>query len=274
MAMTREEARGVVLQALRKPGWKQFEELMIMVGEVKARGLRPKQDEPPYITLDGRQYLERGERALVNEIIWSFIVEGILSPGMDDSNLNLPFLRLTEYGSQCLREDRFVPHDPEGYLAEFREACPNVDFTITQYLTEALQCYLRSLHKAAAIMLGAASEQAINLLIEAWLGSLEDEARRTTLSNQVSKATSIFRKFELFQKHANFRPALPKEKAENLDSLLLSVFDLIRNSRNDAGHPARMSDTTRETNYAHLRLFVPYCQRIYGLIDWFGSNAT
>lgn len=247
---------------------------MIMVGEVKAHlfGLRQNQS---HMTSDGRQFLERGERALVNEIIWSFIVEGILSPGTDDSNINLPFLRLTEYGKQCLHENRFVPHDPEGYLAEFRQACPNVDLTITQYLTEALQCYLRSLHKAAAIMLGAASEQAILLLIEAWLGSIQDEARRANLSNQVNKATSIFRKFELFQKHlANFRPALPRETAESLDSLLVSVFDLIRNSRNDAGHPARMSDITRETNYAHLRLFVPYCQRIYGLIGWFQLNAT
>lgn len=275
MTMTREEARGFVLQALRKQGWNQFENLMVKVGEVKAQVFGLNQNQPHYRAPDGRQFLERGEKALVNEIIWSFIVEGILSPGTDDSNINLPFLRLTEYGEECLRENRFVPHDPEGYLAQFHQACPSVDTTITQYLTEALQCYLRSLHKAAAIMLGAASEQAILLLIDAWLLSVHDEVRRTGLSNQVNKATSIFRKFELFQKHlANFRSTLPRETSENLDSLLVSVFDLIRNSRNDAGHPARMSDITRDTNYAHLRLFVPYCQRIYGLIAWFHSNAT
>ena len=275
MSMTREEARGFVLAALRKPGWNQIESLMIAVGEVKAQALGLKQTQQYFGSMDGRQFLERGEKSLVSEVIWSLIFEGVVSPGVDDSNLNLPFLRVTEYGEECLKEDRFVPHDPEGYLVEFHRVCPGVDPIITAYLTEALQCYLRSLHKSAAVMLGAASEQAILLLIEAWLRSIQDEARRVQLTSQVNKANSIFKKFELFQRHlAGFRADLPRESSENLDSLLVSVFDLIRNSRNDAGHPARMSDITRETNYAHLRLFVPYCQRIYGLNAWLASNAT
>ena len=275
MPISREEARGLLLEALQKPHWNQTEDLMISVGDIKAQRLHLRQDQRQFIATDGRQFLERGEKAIVSEIIWSLIVEGILSPGSDDSNLNLPFLHVTEYGQACLKENRFVPHDPDGFIAEFRKACPSVDAVIEQYLTEALQCYLRSLHKAAAIMLGAASEQAVLLLIGAWLTSIQDPTRKASLSGQMTKATSIFRKFELFQKHLqSFRAELPYDLSENIDSLLISIFDLIRNSRNDAGHPARMTDVSRETNYAHLRVFVPYCVRIYGLISWLEAHTT
>jgi hypothetical protein len=276
MPITREEARTLIFEALRTAGWNQFENLMIAVGDAKARRHGLAQNQGHYRAMDGRQFIsEPGEKALISEVVWSLIIEGVLSPGLDDSNLNLPFLHLTEHGRECLQENRFIPHDPEGYLAEFRQACPTRDTVVEQYLTEALQCYLRSLHRAAAIMLGAASEQAVLLLMDAWLASIQDRSRGTTLTGQMAKAPSIFRKFDLFQRHLpNYRAALPHELSENIDSLLVSVFDLIRNSRNDAGHPARMTDVNRDTNYAHLRLFIPYLVRIDGLITWFGANQT
>jgi hypothetical protein len=59
-----------------------------------------------YGTSDARAFLEVGDRTLINEIIWSFIVQGILLPGLDDNNQTLPFVHLTDYGRQCVAEDR------------------------------------------------------------------------------------------------------------------------------------------------------------------------
>src|ERR1700674_3108011 len=163
--MRLDEARGLIMQALREGGWNQVSGLTRVAGDIKARsqGINPNL-RPGYE--GGRRFLERGDETLFVEVIWSLIIQGILVPGLDDSNQGWPFLRLTEYGRQCVEQERLLPHDPDGYLREFNRAVPGADQTIAEYVTESLQCYIHGLNRAAAVMLGAASEQAILLLIE------------------------------------------------------------------------------------------------------------
>lgn len=209
------------------------------------------------------------------EVLWGLIVQGILIPGCDDSNETLPFIRLTEYGKQCLEEDRMLPHDPDGYLKEFRAAIPNADPTIEEYLTEALQCFLRGLNRASAVMLGGASERAILLMIDACGASIGDNKKRGQFEASVNGAFSIFKKYDVFEKQLTaVKPSLPKHLLENLDSLVRGVFDLIRNSRNEAGHPASGVMIDRDLIYSHLRLFIPYCKRVNELTQWFKTNKT
>jgi hypothetical protein len=274
MPLNFEEIRVLLLQALRKTTWNQVTDLEIAVGNLKARMHGATQQQRGFIA-DGRGYLERGEPSLIHELIWGFIVQGVLVPGTDDSNQSWPFLRLTEYGQRCVNEDQILPHDPDGYLRDFQRAVPLADLVIQEYLTEALQCFLRDLNRAAAVMLGAASEKAVLLLIESYARSIADPTRKAQVEGQLDKAPSIFRKYEIFEKgFVGAKPRLPKPLAERTDSLLRGVFDLIRNSRNDAGHPASGILVSRDTNYSHLRLFIPYCQRIYELIYWFETNPT
>jgi hypothetical protein len=272
--MQMDEARGFVMQAIREGGWNQMLGLLGVVGLVKARsqGINPNL-RPSFG--DGRQFLERGDETILNEIIWSLIVQGILVPGLDDANSTLPFIRLTEYGRRCVEEDRLLPHDPDGYLREFQKALPGVDTTILEYLTESLQCYIHGLHRASAVMLGAASEQAILLLIYRCADSIADLPSRERFESDVDKAPSMFRKYEIFEKRfSTVKTGMPKNLTNNVDSLLRGVFDLIRNTRNDAGHPAIGAEVNRDGIYSHLKLFIPYCLRIYGLIGWFSNNTT
>jgi len=274
MPLNLEEIRSLLLQALRQPGWNQVGSLEIAVGNLKSK-MQPAPRQSPVLVADGRAHLERGESSLINEVIWSFIIQGLLVPGLDDSNQGWPFLRLTAYGQRCIAERQILPHDPEGYLRDFQRSVPSVDPVILEYLTEALQCFLRDLDRACAVMLGAASEKAIILLIESYANSIADPNRKTQVTAQIEKATSIFRKYEVFEKaFVNIKAHLPKQLTENADSLLRGVFDLIRNSRNDAGHPASGILISRDSNYSHLRLFIPYCKRIYELILWFAANPT
>jgi hypothetical protein len=269
--MRLEEARGYLMQALRQSGWNQAAQLFTTVGHLKAKaqglGATP--------VIDWRQFLAAGDQSLLLEVIWSLIVQGILVPGLDDSNQGWPFLRLTEYGKRCVAEDRILPHDPDGYLREFQNAIPNADPTIIEYLTESLQCFIHGLHRAAAVMLGGASEQAMLLLIESYGNSIADNSNKQRFESAVEKAQSIYRKYELFdQPFAAIKNLMPKKLTNNVDSLLRGVFDLIRNSRNDAGHPASGTLVDRDVVYSHLRLFIPYCQRIYELIGWFEVNKS
>jgi hypothetical protein len=274
MLMQMDEARGFVMQALRESGWNQMSTLVGVVVFVKARsqGINPNL-RPSYG--DGRQYLDRGDQAILNEVIWSLIIQGVLVPGLEDSNPTLPFIRLTEYGQRCVAEDRLLPHDPEGYLREFQKAVPGADATILEYLTESLQCYIHGLHRASAVMLGAASEQAILLLIDSSVDSIADVPARERFKADVDRSASMFRKYEIFERRfSTVKSRMPKDLTNKVDSLLRGVFDLIRNSRNDAGHPASGAEINRDAIYSHLKLFVPYCQRIYGLIGWFLANQT
>jgi len=274
MPMRMEEARDFMMQALRLPFWTQVEELTAEVGKIKAKA-HPQVQQVGRFSSDGRGNLEQGESSLLNEIIWTLIIQGILVPGRDDNNKTLPFIRLTEYGKRCVAENKILPHDPDGYLKEFQVAVPAADPAVVEYVTEALQCFIHGLNRSAAIMLGGASEKAILQLIDSCVASIGDPNRQAAVAAQVAKAPSIYKRYAVFEKQfLSFKGSLPRELAENVDSLLRGVFDLIRNSRNDSGHPASGVMVDRDTNYSHLKLFVPYCKRIYGLIDWLQHNQT
>ena len=272
--MRLDEARGFLMQAFRLDGWNQMGDLLRIVGDLKARaqGINPNQ-RPSYD--GGKQFLETGDSTLLMEVIWSLIVQGILMPGLNDSNPNFPFLRLTEYGKQCVKEERILPHDPDGYLQEFSKTVPNADPTICEYLAESLQCYIHGLYRASAVMLGGASEQAVLLLIDSYAASINDHAAKNRFETEVEKTQSIFRKYQNFEKgFGTIKTQVPRSLTENVDSLLRGIFDLIRGSRNDAGHPASGGQVNRGAIYSQLQMFVPYCERIYGLIAWFSANKT
>jgi hypothetical protein len=274
MQMQMEEARGYLFQALRMDGWNQWAHLLSYVGNIVARA-RDIQIDPRRNFGDGRQFLSEPEKNLLVEVGWSLISQGILVPGLNDSNQGWPFLRLTEYGQRCVAGDRILPHDPDGYLREFRNEVPSADPTVVEYLTESLQCYIHGLHRSAAIMLGGASEQAVLLMIESCGYSMADPNSKQMFQANVQKAQSIFRKYEVFEaKFAGIKQRMPRALMDNAESLLRGVFDLIRNSRNDAGHPAVGAAVSRDAVYSHLRLFPPYYKRIYGLTDWFANNQT
>jgi len=201
------------------------------------------------------------------------IIQGVLMPGAGDGQSGWPFLQVTEYGKKCLEAEELLPHDPDRFLDEFKKQVPRADPVITEYLTEALQCFLRGLNRAAAVMLGGASEKAILLLIEGYGEAIADSGLQQTFRRKIAKATTVFRKYEEFEKRFA-QPKIAPGLRENVDSLLHGIFDLIRNSRNEAGHPASGVVVDRDVVYSHLRLFVPYAARVYALIDWFAQNPV
>lgn len=46
---------------------------------------------------------------------------------------------------------------------------------------------------------------------------------------------------------------------------------MIRNYRNDAGHPTG-NQLSKEHAFANLQVFIPYCKKVYELIEYFNNN--
>jgi len=96
-------------------------------------------------------------------------------------------------------------------------------------------------------------------------------------SNKKYKPTysSVFRERTILQKVNKFKnildqnlKALPAEIKEDLDTHFSGILSVIRNFRNQSGHPTgKIMD--REQTFVLLQLFVPYCKKLYQMNDYF-----
>lgn len=57
---------------------------------------------------------------LATEVMWQFISQGLITPGSDAANPALPWFRITDYGKKILEEERFIAHDPTGYIKNIK----------------------------------------------------------------------------------------------------------------------------------------------------------
>src|SRR5262249_45231202 len=90
----------------------------------------------------------------VTEGFWQLLVEGIVAPGMNSHNQNLPWFHVTEYGRRILAEEGGHPHDEAAYLGRLRTRVPQPDPTVLAYLVEALTTFRRGSPVASTVMLG------------------------------------------------------------------------------------------------------------------------
>jgi hypothetical protein len=85
---------------------------------------------------------------------------GMLAWGYNLSNPNPPFFHLTPRGEQALVSLTRNPANPAGYF-RYLVSKTHVGQVPLAYITEAVHCYTNGLFKAAAVMVGAASEALI-----------------------------------------------------------------------------------------------------------------
>lgn len=78
----------------------------------------------------GTHKMPEEDREKVREIIHEFVMEGILTWGLNKHNPSPEFIKVTRYGEGCLKSEEILPYDPVGYLKSLREQIPNLDETI------------------------------------------------------------------------------------------------------------------------------------------------
>jgi len=216
-------------------------------------------------------YLSQLDCTRAGEVIWDLIIEGVLRPGTTTGDPALPFFHLTEYGREHLKEEHPRPHDPDGYLKRLMASVPDLDETVLTYLTESLKTFRIGCLLSSTTTLGCASEKALLLLFEAYAMALSGEKQERFRKDIDGKPMK--RKFDEFHKRldSHLVSHLPGDIKEHLDIALIAISALLREMRNDAGHPTGKA-VAREQAYANLAVFPTYLKKVYELIHWLQAN--
>jgi hypothetical protein len=237
----------------------QFQHLVLGVGVVLAKR-------------DGKQpgALNKQEKETLLELFWDLFRQGIITLGIDDNNRQFPFFRLTRSGQQIASGvNSYFFHDDSSYEAAIRLAVPGINEATLVYLREAMQSFRSGCLLSATVMLGVASEHTFALLMEK-LNSNDDH--KQTFANVFTERT-LLQKFNKFRNilDGNLR-SLPADVREDLDTHLSGILSVLRNFRNDAGHPTGFVPQ-REQTFVLLQLIIPYLKKQYQLINHFSKPA-
>lgn len=258
-----ELARAIVLERLRNDtNWNQFERTAVGFDR--------------FVEYVGVQHAGRDKLAiLTNEVLWEFIFQRIISPGLNSSNPELPFFHITEYGNKVLREEEYVPHDPTGYLERFRSQIPNYDPTVESYLEESLNCFVSGNLIASIVMLGVASERIFLLLCESLSNSIVNPTEKANFEN-ILKSNAIKPKMDwVLRKIETIQNQRPRPLPDNANIMMTVVFDFIRRQRNDLGHPQENPPKiTREEAFVNLKIFPTYFKIANQVIEYLNNNRT
>lgn len=211
---------------------------------------------------------------LTGEVFWELVTQGVLSPGYNTANPNLPHFHTTEYGKRVLAADGPVPHDADGYLKKVQDENPSVDLTVLAYLQESIECFVRGNHVASVVLLGISSERVFLLLAESLRSALSDPG-------ELKKFEKIMDRFGLKPKldftSAKIKALQEKRKCfpDNINIALCTVCDFIRLQRNDLGHPKETPpQVSREDAYINLRVFPRYYRMVEDVRTYLKNNRV
>ncbi|MGO8683651.1 MAG: hypothetical protein ACLQUT_03590, partial [Thermoleophilia bacterium] len=150
----------------------------------------------------------------------------------------------------------------------------DLDDLVQLYVTESLEAYNASCYLASSVMIGVASERAFQLLGEAfaaWLPETESNKFRSVFDHPSRTYSSKF--FEFRKRLEPRKPSLPTEFSDNMALTLDSVLDLLRVTRNEAGHPTGRR-VKRDDAYMNLHMFARYLEKMFELRAFFLSKAA
>ena len=212
----------------------------------------------------------------LKHVVWDLIIDRILIPGTPNSDRGWPFLSLTDHGLKVVSDRHPVPYDPDGYLARLEKATGGLSPTILRYLQEAVSTFRSSNYLASAVMLGAASEMLFIELCAAISGAIQDNQARSEFDKKTGeKRNMVERVRSVTEWLSHKKDQLPNEWRSQERTLLINkIADLIRDRRNEAGHPQDPpAIRSHEEMYALLMVFPDYCIKLYSLKHCLEAHA-
>jgi hypothetical protein len=245
---------------------------------IKERDLFPSSEDCQRLGTDYHYYQDKQINPIdiltISEIIWDLILEHIVTPGINVSNPNLPFFRLTKFGQDYITQS--APHycDPQGYMEFLRNIVQNLDPVMEQYIFESLNCYRQQLFFASAVMLGAAAEKAILLLLQAITNSMSNPSSKRKAAQLLDKP-NLPEISDMITKTLNLlikAKTIPYSVHQGCTEHLMSFFEMIRVQRNDAIHPA-CGQVNRTKVFLSLQTMPTALESVNKLVDWFNSNS-
>lgn len=270
---SKEKLRELFLNAIKKKGHGQF----LTICENIAKLADTQQLVVKSRDFDSsRCTLEQKNIETLREIIWDLICERILILGESEreNEASWPFLKLTAYGKEVVNSVKPSPHDPSGYISELKRIIPKIDEVIITYLNESLTAYRHGVYLASYVTLGCASEKGILLLIYSYLNTIEDPEKRAVKEKKIINNISIKNNFDNFWKiiYPNLPKIIGNRNKDDFEIFLRPIFEILRNYRNDAGHPINVSNIDPKRLKNTFDIFINYLEILYTLIDFYNPS--
>jgi hypothetical protein len=139
------------------------------------------------------------------------------------------------------------------------------------YLGESLRTFRTKAYLSAAVMLGVAAENVLLKLTEAIKSALTTEDRQRTFEQAIRKAKAKQMHDEIMARLKSPLTPLPNSLNEVIAPHIDGMYNLIRITRNDAGHPTGRTLEQSEVD-GLMRMFPPYCKTAHALMTWLGDN--
>jgi hypothetical protein len=204
--------------------------------------------------------------------LWGLVAEGLLylDPSGQSGSDNWHW-RLSEVGLLAAGGGTWEPRDADGFLRRLRKQAPDVDPDALVYLNESLRAFNARCYLSSSVMLGVAAEQVFMGLARAVVAAVGNRATklRTALDNPRSSQNARFD--ELRKVLESDRASLPQGLADPLT--LDAVTDLLRVTRNDAGHPSGVP-IDEDTARTHLAVAGGYLAKMTELRKHFEATAA
>jgi hypothetical protein len=215
---------------------------------------------------------ERPTREVITQVLWSLVGKGLVYIDIEQPAPENWSWRLTNAGVMSAKDEQFNPDDPERFLLRLQLNVPDMSDLVLMYAGEAVRCYTHECYLASAVMLGVASEAAFLEMAQASVDWLQAAGQKLQAVLDNPRQPYV-KKFGEFRKRIEPRKSeLPTELADGMSLTFDSVLDLLRISRNEAGHPTGKS-ISREDQYISLQMFGRYLQRLYGLRAFFLQSS-
>jgi len=261
-----EEIRNIALEVISekekvKFPVNQYQHLLIGIAEVFGR--RENASEYEY---HGEFRLSTSDSELFMEVFWDLFRQGIITLGHNDSNRAFPFFKISHFGDKIIHsQSAYFFHDLITYTKLINDNIPNINPVTLIYLQEAMQAFKSNCILSSSVMLGVATEHSFLLMLDV----IHSNPTYEPIYQNVFEQKTILHKVNKFKNilDQNVR-SLPPYIQEDLDTNFAGILSIIRNFRNQSGHPTgKIID--REQAYILLQLFIPYCKKIYKLKEYY-----
>ena len=213
---------------------------------------------------------ERRDVLALNEVLWELLTQGVLAPGKNSLNPDLPFVHVTEYGTRCIEDGAILAHDPERYIERLKgRTNSKANSIVVESAREGLLTYLDGRYTAAVVLLAHAGE----CLLGELAGALVRSGRRTGHGTKRVEAScrAVERQAAAIERALLGRRP-PKAIADETETQLAGLRELIRLVRADGGTP-RIPSVDRDLTLAQFLLFPDRCRFTYHVMDWLEGKS-
>ena len=207
---------------------------------------------------------DRHDALTIHEIIWELLIQGVLAPGKNSLNLNLPFFHVTDYGDECLESGAILLYDYDHYLHDLEASIDELlDPIIRAYVHAAQKGFLSGNYLATMSLLADAGSRCIDMLAD-----MLDHVQHQDVARGEQTPRAGLERIRVILTSLHLKEELREEVGLHLQGL----ENLIGHTHARNGRPLAVS-IGRQSAQGALLLFPQYVGTTYRLIAGFRDRS-